>query len=249
MRYDPQKHHRRSIRLKGYDYTRTGAYFVTLVTHRRECLFGEVVEGEMRLNPPGEIVREEWFRSAEIRAEIELFPEEFVVMPNHIHGIVWIVDVADPPVGTDDHAVDRDRSRGDRPVAPTPVAPTPVAPTPVAPTPVAPTSVAPTPVAPTSISPGRSPLPPPPRGPAPRSLGAFIAGFKSIATKRINALRDTPGMPVWQRNYWEHIIRNERALHAIRRYIAANPSRWQLDRYNAHAIAPDPWAGDLQRLL
>jgi len=89
--YDPSRHRRRSIRLRGYDYTQPGAYFVTICTHNREPLFGKVVAGEMVLNAWGRIVREEWFRSAEIRAEIELFPDEFVVMPNHIHGIIWIV--------------------------------------------------------------------------------------------------------------------------------------------------------------
>ena len=85
--------HRRSLRLKGYDYTQPGAYFVTICTHQRQPLFGRVVDGNMVLNAYGEIVREEWFRSA----EIVLFPDEFVVMPNHIHGIVWIVAQDDAP--------------------------------------------------------------------------------------------------------------------------------------------------------
>jgi REP element-mobilizing transposase RayT len=96
MRYDPDRHHRRSIRLRGYDYRQPGAYFVTIVTQDRACLFGEVVGEEMHLNELGKIVWEEWFRSAEIRQEIELLPDEFVVMPNHVHGIVWIVE---SPVG------------------------------------------------------------------------------------------------------------------------------------------------------
>jgi len=152
---------RRSLRLKGYDYAQPGAYFVTICTHRHQPLFGEVVDGAMQLHAFGQIVWEEWFRSAEIRAEIVLFSDEFVVMPNHLHGIVWIVE-ADNAVGAT----------------------------------------------------GRSPLQKrplsPPRGPAPRSLGAFVAGFKSIVTKRINALRGTPGARVWQRNYYEHIIRTEK---------------------------------------
>ena len=189
------KHRRTSIRLKGWDYTQPGAYFVTICTHERVPLFGRVVDGEMVLNPYGEIVRDEWFRSAEIRAEIELFPDEFVVMPNHIHGIVWIV-ATDDPAGYDENA---------RP----PVGAT-----------------------------GRSPLPP--HGPTPRSLGSFIAGFKSAVTKRINQMRGTPGARVWQRNYYEHIIRDERALNAIRRYIIDNPWRWHLDRYNPDATGPDP---------
>ncbi|ROR02911.1 hypothetical protein EDC27_0153 [Desulfosoma caldarium] len=88
----PQRHHRRSIRLKGYDYTLPGAYFVTIVTHDRACLFGQVVNGEMRLNDTGKIAREEWFAAARIRPYIRLDEHEFVVMPNHVHGILWIVD-------------------------------------------------------------------------------------------------------------------------------------------------------------
>ncbi|WNC30172.1 transposase [Thermosynechococcus sp. PKX82] len=79
----------------------------------------------------------------------------------------------------------------------------------------------------------------PPRGPAPCSIGAIIGQFKSITTKRINALRDMPGAPVWQRNYYEHIIRNDESLNRIRQYIAENPLRWYLDRENPHRIAND----------
>ncbi len=223
-RYDPSRHHRRSIRLKGYDYTRPGAYFVTICTHQRAHLFGQVVDGEMQPNVFGEIVQEEWFRTAEIRRNVVLHADEFVVMPNHIHGIIWIVEDSN----------DRDNSRGDLQVAPTekPVAPTekPVAP---------PQGKGDRLVAPRER----------PRGPAPKSLGAIMAGFKSAATKRINQTRGTPGVPVWQRNYYEHLIRTQRALHAIRRYIVHNPLRWHLDRYNANAVASDPWAADLRRLL
>ncbi|MBW2091174.1 MAG: transposase, partial [Deltaproteobacteria bacterium] len=90
MKHDPRKHHRRSIRLEGYDYSRPGAYYVTIVTRNRECLFGEVVDGKMVLNDAGEIVRDEWMKTAEIRPEIHL--DEFIVMPNHVHGIIFIVD-------------------------------------------------------------------------------------------------------------------------------------------------------------
>ena len=90
MNFDPKICHRHSIRLLGYDYSQAGGYYVTIVTLRRECLFGNVAGGEMQVNELGEIVQEEWFRSARIRKEIHLFEDEFVVMPNHIHGIVWI---------------------------------------------------------------------------------------------------------------------------------------------------------------
>ncbi len=198
VRYDPAKHHRRSIRLPGYDYTQPGAYFVTICTHNREPLFGRVVNGEMVLNAWGRIVWEEWFRTAQVRPYVELFEDEFVVMPNHIHGIIWIV---------------RDTVGAQRRCAPT----------------------KPGGVTPNNVAPG--------------SLGAIVRAFKSAVTKRINALRGTPGARVWQRNYYEHIIRNERALNAIRRYIAENPQRWHLDRYNANATGTDPQARALWRLL
>ena len=83
-------HHRRSIRLRGWDYTSAAAYFVTVVTHERQALFGDVVDGQVLLSEAGRIAAEEWARTAEVRANVEL--DEFVVMPNHVHGIIWIVD-------------------------------------------------------------------------------------------------------------------------------------------------------------
>ena len=176
-RYNSDIHHRRSIRLKGYDYSQAGAYFVTICVHDRECLFGEIVDGEMRLNDFGRIVAAEWIRSGELRSEIDI--GEYVVMPNHFHGIVIITDI----VGNGDVC------RGDRPVAPTTMP-----------------------------------------GPQPKSIGAMMAGFKSIVTKRINILRDTPGLPVWQRNYHEHVIRNDADYNRIAEYVANNPQRWIEDK-------------------
>jgi len=211
MPYDPEKHHRRSIRLPGYDYAQPGAYFVTICTKDRLCLFGEVVDGEMRLNNIGRVVKEGWFRSADIRQEVQLFPDEFVVMPNHVHGIIWIIN-------------DDDDVGATRRVAPTRW--------------VAHRVGATRRVAPTD----------PPRGPASGSIGAIIGQFKSITTKRINALRDMPGAPVWQRNYYEHIIRDERSLHRIREYIATNSLRWHLDRENPDRTGRNPdeemWLGN-----
>jgi REP element-mobilizing transposase RayT len=88
MKYNPQIHHRRSIRLKGYDYASEGIYFVTICTLDKKCLFGEVIDGEMRLNELGKIVRDEWMRTPEIRPDVAL--DRMVVMPNHLHGIVLI---------------------------------------------------------------------------------------------------------------------------------------------------------------
>ncbi len=205
-RYDPARHHRRSIRLRGYDDTQAGAYFVTICTHRRVLLFGQVVDGEMMLNEWGKIVWEEWFKTAQVRPYVELFDDEFVVMPNHIHGIIWIVEMDDP------HSVGARRRR-------------------------APTTDR---RAPTVEQFGK---------PVPGSIPTIVRAFKSAVTHRINALRGTPGVRVWQRNYFEHIIRNQRALNATRRYIAENPLRWHLDRYNPAATGPDPQARGLWRML
>ena len=189
MKFDPKKHHRpfdaaqgrRSIRYPGFDYAQSGAYFVTLVTYQRDALFGEIIDEEMKLNRKGEIVKEEWFASVNIRKEIRLHPEEFVIMPNHVHGIVWIENDKSLVVGAT----------------------------------------------------GRSPLPNDGRSPRqmkPRSLGSFIAGFKSSVTKRIRDEMNETG--IWQRNYYERIIRNERELDAICRYIEANPLNWSEDNEN-----------------
>ncbi|MTJ47723.1 transposase [Dolichospermum sp. UHCC 0259] len=90
MKFDTEKHHRRSIRLPHYDYGQAGAYFVTICTYKKQCWFGDVKRGEMQLNLIGQIVVQEWLKSSEIRQEIEL--DEWVLMPNHLHGIVWIQD-------------------------------------------------------------------------------------------------------------------------------------------------------------
>ena len=179
MNGENNQHHRHSIRLKGYDYSEEGAYFVTVVTQHREMLFGKVVEGAMVLNELGEIVKEEWLKTTSIRMEIEIDIEEFVVMPNHIHGIIHITKNNDDP------------GRGDRPVAPTKA-----------------------------------------HGPIPKSLGALISGYKSAVTVRINQIRGTPGYPVWQRSYYDHIIRDEKDYNTIANYIAMNPSNWEEDGEN-----------------
>lgn len=191
MAYDSTKHHRRSIRLPTWDYRRFGAYYVTLCTQEHRCLFGHITDEQMHLNETGRIVDEEWRRSTDIRTEIEL--DAYVIMPNHVHGIVLIIPPGEEMLDAHDYYA---------PVGAT----------------------------------GRSPLPSDESvrkpGPPPRSLGAFIAGFKSAATRRINALRSTPGRPVWQRNYWERVVRNEREWDRFRRYIANNPSRWLQDKYH-----------------
>jgi len=177
MSFDPNIHHRRSIRLRGYDYSQAGAYFVTLCTQGKKCLFGEVVDAQVHLSDMGQIVAEEWLRSADIRPEIDL--DEWIVMPNHLHGIIVIPGEA--VVGNRQE----DTSQGTRTA-----------------------------------------------GPKPRSLGSIMAGFESASSRRINELRGTPGMQIWQHNYYDHIIRNEKDLERIRRYIADNPARWDEDAEN-----------------
>ena len=201
--------HRRSIRLRGWDYTAAAAYFVTIVTHERDMLFGEIVGGEVVLSTFGHVAAEEWARTAAVRANVEL--DEFVVMPNHIHGIVWVTspagDVALPAdvgarhrvedgagQGLDEGARHRlDEGARHR-------------------------------LAPTGGGRGISV--------AAGSLGAVIAGYKSAVARRINRLRGMPGAPVWQRNYYERIVRNERELDAIRLYILENPRNWEVDCEN-----------------
>ena len=185
MTYNRERHHRRSIRLPGYDYAQAGAYFITICTKARLCQFGDIVAGRMVLSPFGEIVMHEWQRSAVIRAELAL--DVFVVMPNHLHGIVMILE--DARQGADVVGAH-----------------------------------------------GRAPLPGSPLHRPPRSVGSFIAGFKAAASRRINALDQTPGHAVWQRNYYEHIIRSEAELSRIRQYISENPARWSEDPENPTVV-------------
>ncbi len=175
MNFNPQKHHRRSIRLQNYDYTQAGAYFITICAHQRECLFGEIIGGEMVLNEYGKAVEEYWNETPIHFPNVEM--DAFVVMPNHVHGIIVIAQTMLQSGGAQ-HAA---------PVRP-------------------------------NVTAG--------------SLGAIVRSFKSAVTKRINTLRSTPSAPVWQRNYYEHIIRNEGDLKRVRDYIAANPFRWAKDENN-----------------
>jgi REP element-mobilizing transposase RayT len=166
-------HNRRSVRLRDYDYAQAGAYFVTICAWRKALLFGDVREGEMQLTPLGEIIAAEWTEAVERRPYVDA--DAFVVMPNHVHGIVRLANLHEGSVG--------------RPH-------------------------------------------PAPNGPAPRSLAAFVGHFKSSVTRTARAhLPDAPPA-IWHRSYHDHIIRTDRALHIIRRYISENPARWIEDRYH-----------------
>jgi REP element-mobilizing transposase RayT len=202
MKYNPNIHHRKSIRLKGYDYTQPGAYFVTFCTYQRDEIFGEIINGEMKLSALGEIASEEWLRSAEIRKEIRLFANEFVLMPNHGHGIVWIVD---PAVGADGVRPNMERAHAMRPDAQNQD------------------------IRREHLDARRASL-----RRAPRSLGSFMAGFKASVTSHARHELNMTG--IWQRNYYDHIIRNDRELSNIRWYILNNPLNWQLDRDNSQNV-------------
>jgi REP element-mobilizing transposase RayT len=201
MNHNSEKHHRRSIRLKGYDYTQPGAYFVTICTHDRACLFGEVVDGQMRLNELGRLVEWTWQDLPNHVANIEL--DAFVVMPNHVHGIIVIVGAGSVGAGSEP--------------APT-IATTQSIPANT--TTIVTTQSAPTIVTAQSVPAKRYGLP------------EIVRQFKTFSARRINEHRQTPGASVWQRNYYEHIVRDEKSLDCIRQYIAENPSRWHLDRDN-----------------
>ena len=175
MAYDPRIHHRRSIRLAGYDYRQAGAYFVTICTRRRKCFFGRIRDGRMVLTAAGRMVQQAWDEIPIYYPPIEI--DEFIIMPNHIHGIVVIPDTGQP-LG------------------------------------VAPTELS------TELSRRES-----------LSLPDVVHRFKSITTMRYIRGVNKNGWPrfpgkLWQRNYWEHIIRNDAALNHIRKYIRNNPAKW-----------------------
>lgn len=149
----------------------------------------------MKLNQFGEIVKEEWFRTKSLRDNVELFDDEFVVMPNHVHGIIWLMDSCWGTVRC----------------APTIKCCAPIP------------SYAPTERAPTDPEFGKI---------IPQSIPTIVRAFKSAVSKRINLLRQTPGVPVWQHNYYEHIIRSEKDFDNISFYIHYNPLSWELDREN-----------------
>ena len=191
MSFDPERHHRRSIRLPGYDYAGPGAYFVTICTQGRVCLFGEIVEGKLFPNDAGRMVQAVW---DELPVQfLGISVDAFVVMPNHIHGIiVWTAPVGAPLVG----------AQSDTPTT-TGVGATGQGAT---------TRVAPT-------------------------LGDVVGAYKSLTTLgyvrgvKTMGWQAFPGR-LWQRNYFEHVIRDETSLGRIREYIANNPQHWELDREN-----------------
>lgn len=168
MKYNPEIHHRRSIRLKGYDYSQAGAHFVTICTQSRKCLFGEITDKEMRLNEAGIILQAAWDALPDHYPFVEL--DAWIIMPNHVHGIIVLGDEVEAG------------------------------------------------------------LKPAPTTKTRHELSEIVRALKSFSSRRINERHRTSGEKLWQRNYWEHIVRNESELNRSREYIRNNPAQWELDK-------------------
>ena len=192
MRMNPDIRGRRSIRLKGWNYASPGWYFGTICTLNRECLFGKIADMKMILNDAGHIVERCWQDIPKHFSHIAL--DEFIVMPNHVHGIIAITR----SVGAYNHTP----QRLDRPIQ--------------------------------RRANIYSPLPdgntcPPLRSPS-KTVGSIVRGFKIGVSEWFRKNKDMSA--IWQRNYYEHIIRNETELNQIRQYIRDNPAAWLEDDEN-----------------
>jgi REP element-mobilizing transposase RayT len=178
---------RRSIRLKEYDYSQSGAYFITICAYDRKCLFCEIVDGQITLNDVGRMIDEQWQDLKTRFPDIEL--DECVIMPNHFHGIVMLNPENYQTVGAGSSCPNETtKSSGDG---------------------------------------GREDRAP--------TLGDIVGYFKYRTTKQINATPETGIKKLWQRNYYEHVIRNEAKLNEIRQYIVDNPAKWDTDEENPNA--------------
>ncbi len=180
------RYNRRSIRLKGYNYSQPGDYFVTICTENHKCIFGDIRNGKMELIKYGKLINEYCLITENHFQNVQF--DTYVIMPNHFHVIIKIK----PPVSTvcPDTTVYPDttiRARGPRPYG---------------------------------CDGGTYPAP---------TLGQIVGFFKYGVTKQINHIRNTPGMKLWQRNYYEYIIRDENEMDCIRKYIRNNPLKWETD--------------------
>jgi REP element-mobilizing transposase RayT len=168
--FNPDIHHRRSIRLKDYDYSQPGAYFVTIAVYQRFPLFGEINGQTMFLNQYGEIAHIDWTNIPSRYSNV--FLDSFIVMPNHVHGIINITESDTVGAGLKPALIKR------------------------------------------------------------YPLHEIVRSFKSYSARQINNIRKTPGLPIWQRNYYEHVIRDEIELNQIREYICNNAIKWSIDIEN-----------------
>ena len=174
MEWDGPK--RRSIRLRGYDYSTPGAYFITACTHNRLLLFGRVVDGKVEANRIGAVVEDCWSKLPDHYDHVAI--DAFILMPNHIHGVITIVGAGLKPA------------------------------------------------LPATIDPKRHGVP------------EIVRAFKTFSARRINQMRASTGAPVWQRGFYDHVIRGEDELDRVRTYIMDNPRRWHEDADN-----PANWRG------
>lgn len=194
MTYNPTIHRRKSIRLQGYDYSQAGLYFITVCTHNRVPLFGEIVDGVMVLNAAGQIVEKCWCAIPEHFPQVTL--DEFVVMPNHVHGIITIGTTVGTTIGANNVVGANDYL----------------------------------PLQSNETSTQSNETPRPLQHGTSRTIGSMVRGFKIGVTRWFRANTDIHA--VWQRNYYEHIIRNEDAYLKIAEYIQTNPQRWETDTYH-----------------
>ena len=207
MKYDPTKHHRRSIRLKGYDYHNAGAYFVTICTQNRECVLEDPIVNA--------IIKDVWQALPSWFPTIEL--DEFVIMPNHTHFVVWITDVGTSLADVlDADVLDADVLDAD--------------------------------VLDGGNMDGGKPhpykIPKPEKKNTAPALGDVVGAFKSLVFKVyldwVEINDPSRRAKFWQHNYYEHIVRNERELNAIRQYIVDNPMNWKMDRDNLENLRKLP---------
>ena len=196
MLYNPATHNRHSIRLPGYDYANPGAYFLTILTHKKEHLFGKVIKGVVQLSPLGEIAQEQWEKIPTHFSNVLL--DAFVIMPNHIHGVLVITEgLADTGKGKG-KAFERYNTPNIFRSNALPIQ-----------------------------SKSGSNASPKQLGSQPGSIPAIIQNYKSITSRKINKLLNSPGSTIWHRNYFEHIIRDEEDFNRIQQYIQENPLRWE----------------------
>lgn len=186
MEFEIKLPRRKNIRAKGYDYSQSGAYFVTICSRDKSFSFGEVIHNRVELNPIGEIVRNTWVNLPNRFARVVL--DEFIVMPNHFHGILALVGAGLAPPGLKIGTIS---------------------------------------------PPGTNPNEKSPKSnKGSDSLSAVIGTFKSMSTIEVNRHLHHKGQPLWQRNYYEHIIRNGEDMQNIQRYIMENPLNWLSDPEN-----------------
>jgi REP element-mobilizing transposase RayT len=204
---------RTNPRHSSFDYRSFAAYFVTICTHERRCLFGTVQQERMVLNENGRVVAEEWRRSEEMRDEV--VQDAFIVMPNHLHGIVCLVPPEVEDVSPRGHDLDVETD------------------------PILVKKVTDDDVGTTGTEGSMTSFHSAPGRPYINIwigiLREMIAGFKAAVTTRINQSRESPGAPVWQSRYHDRILRNEKEWRARRRYIEHNPCRWAKDRHHPSA--------------